>query len=50
MFDEPTSGLSSADSEKVIILLKRQALKGKLVITNIHQPSSDVFKMLDKLN
>jgi ABC-type multidrug transport system ATPase subunit len=47
--DEPTSGLSSADSEKVIILLKRQTLKGKLVIANIHQPSSDVFKMLDKL-
>jgi ABC transport system ATP-binding/permease protein len=47
--DEPTSGLSSADSEKVITLLKRQALKGKLVISNIHQPSSDVFKMLDKL-
>lgn len=47
--DEPTSGLSSADSEKVINLLKRQALKGKLVIANIHQPSSDVFKMLDKL-
>jgi ABC transport system ATP-binding/permease protein len=47
--DEPNSGLSSADSEKVITLLKRQALKGRLVITNIHQPSSDVFKMLDKL-
>lgn len=47
--DEPTSGLSSADSEKIITLLKRQALKGKLVISNIHQPSSDVFKMLDKL-
>jgi len=47
--DEPNSGLSSADSEKVISLLKRQALKGKLVITNIHQPSSDLFKMLDKL-
>lgn len=47
--DEPTSGLSSADSEKIIILLKRQALKGNLVITNIHQPSSDIFKMLDKL-
>jgi ABC-type multidrug transport system ATPase subunit len=47
--DEPNSGLSSADSEKVINLLKRQALKGKLVITNIHQPSSDIFKMLDKL-
>lgn len=47
--DEPTSGLSSADSEKVIVLLKRQALKGKLIITNIHQPSSDIYKMLDKL-
>jgi ABC transport system ATP-binding/permease protein len=47
--DEPTSGLSSADSEKIITLLKRQALKGKLVITNIHQPSSDVYKMLDKI-
>lgn len=47
--DEPTSGLSSADSEKVITLLKRQALKGKLIIANMHQPSSDVFKMLDKL-
>lgn len=47
--DEPNSGLSSADSEKVITLLKRQALRGRLVITNIHQPSSDVFKMLDKL-
>ncbi len=47
--DEPTSGLSSADSEKVITLLKRQTLKGKLIIANIHQPSSDIFKMIDKL-
>jgi ABC-type multidrug transport system ATPase subunit len=47
--DEPTSGLSSADSEKVITLLKRQTIKGKLIIANIHQPSSDVFKMIDKL-
>ena len=47
--DEPTSGLSSADSEKIITLLKRQTLKGKLIIANIHQPSSDIFRMLDKL-
>jgi ABC-type multidrug transport system ATPase subunit len=47
--DEPTSGLSSADSEKVITLLKRQTLKGKLIIANIHQPSSDIFRMIDKL-
>ena len=47
--DEPTSGLSSADTEKVILLLKEQTLKGKLVIVNIHQPSSDVYKLFDRL-
>ncbi|MBN2348719.1 MAG: ATP-binding cassette domain-containing protein [Bacteroidales bacterium] len=49
LIDEPISGLSSMDSEKVMTLLKRQTLKGKLVITIIHQPSSDIFKLLDKL-
>lgn len=47
--DEPTSGLSSIDSEKVMRLLKRQVLKGKLVVINIHQPGSDLYKLLDKL-
>lgn len=47
--DEPTSGLSSADSEMVMMLLKEQTFKGKLVIVNIHQPSSDIFKMFDKI-
>ncbi len=47
--DEPTSGLSSLDSEKVMLLLKRQVLKGKLVIINIHQPNSDLYKLIDKL-
>jgi ABC-type multidrug transport system ATPase subunit len=47
--DEPTSGLSSSDSEKVMNLLKRQTFKGKLVFANIHQPSSEIFKLLDKL-
>ncbi|MFA6401458.1 MAG: ATP-binding cassette domain-containing protein [Salinivirgaceae bacterium] len=47
--DEPTSGLSSMDSEMVMDLLKEITLKGKLVIVNIHQPSSDIFKMFDKL-
>jgi ABC-type multidrug transport system ATPase subunit len=49
LVDEPTSGLSSADAEKVIVLLKNQTYKGKLVIINIHQPSSDTYKMFDKL-
>jgi ABC-type multidrug transport system ATPase subunit len=47
--DEPTSGLSSVDSEIVMNLLKDQTYKGKLVIVNIHQPSSDVYKMFDKI-
>lgn len=47
--DEPTSGLSSADSEKVMYLLKRQTLKGRLVFANIHQPSSDIYKLFDRM-
>ncbi len=47
--DEPTSGLSSFDSEKVMSLLRNQALSGKLVFAIIHQPSSDIIKMFDKL-
>ncbi len=47
--DEPTSGLSSSDSENLIRILKKQTEKGKLVIANIHQPSSTIFKMIDRL-
>ncbi|MFA6404039.1 MAG: ATP-binding cassette domain-containing protein, partial [Salinivirgaceae bacterium] len=47
--DEPTSGLSSMDSEMVMLLLKEQTLKGRLVMVNIHQPSSNIFKLFDKL-
>ncbi|MCK7537460.1 MAG: ATP-binding cassette domain-containing protein [Marinilabiliales bacterium] len=44
--DEPTSGLSSGDSENVIDLLHELTLRGKLVITVIHQPSSEIFREL----
>ena len=47
--DEPTSGLSSVDAEAVMNLLKEQTHKGKLVIINIHQPGSEVYKMFDKI-
>ncbi|MBQ7268310.1 MAG: ATP-binding cassette domain-containing protein [Bacteroidales bacterium] len=47
--DEPTSGLSSSDTEKVINLLKEQTGKGRLIVVNIHQPSSDVYKLFDRL-
>jgi ABC-type multidrug transport system ATPase subunit/uncharacterized tellurite resistance protein B-like protein len=47
--DEPTSGLSSRDSENVMDLLKELAHRGKLVFVVIHQPSSDIFKLFDRL-
>ncbi|TNF46167.1 MAG: ATP-binding cassette domain-containing protein [Bacteroidetes bacterium] len=47
--DEPTSGLSSRDSELIMDLLKELTFKGKLVFVVIHQPSSDIFKMFDRL-
>lgn len=47
--DEPTSGLSSSDSEKVIMLLKEQTHRGRLVVVNIHQPSSEIYKLFDRL-
>lgn len=47
--DEPTSGLSSRDSENVLDLLHELTLKGKLVISVVHQPSSEIFKGFDKI-
>ncbi len=47
--DEPTSGLSSRDSENIMDLLKELALKGKLVFVVIHQPSAEIFRMFDNL-
>lgn len=47
--DEPTSGLSSRDSENILVLLKELTHKGKLLFIVIHQPSSEIFKMFDRL-
>jgi ABC-type multidrug transport system ATPase subunit len=47
--DEPTSGLSSSDSEEIMNHLAEQTLKGCIVFVNIHQPSSDIFKLFDKI-
>ncbi len=47
--DEPTTGLSSRDSENVMDLLRELSLKGKLVIAVIHQPSSETYKMFDNV-
>jgi len=47
--DEPTSGLSSRDSENVIDLLKELSRKGTLIFVVIHQPSSDIYKIFDRM-
>ncbi len=47
--DEPTSGLSSRDSENVMDLLRVLSLKGKLIFVVIHQPSSDIYKIFDRV-
>jgi ABC-type multidrug transport system ATPase subunit len=47
LFDEPTSGLSSKDSEHVIEIIRGMS-HNKIVIVTIHQPSSKIFQMFQK--
>src|SRR6202007_2481318 len=48
LFDEPTSGLSSKDSEHVIEIIRSMA-HNKIVVVTIHQPSSKIFQMFQKV-
>eukprot|EP01137_Pigoraptor_chileana_P010217 Opistho-2@59509 len=47
--DEPTTGLDSATSYDVMKQVRKIADTGKSVVCTIHQPSTDVFAMFDKL-
>lgn len=47
--DEPTSGLDSFIAHTVMQVLKNLVEKGKTVILTIHQPSSELYSMFDKL-
>ena len=47
--DEPTSGLSSRDSENIMNLLRKLSFRGTLIFVVIHQPSSGIYKLFDQL-
>ncbi|XP_050215722.1 ABC transporter G family member 26 [Mercurialis annua] len=49
LLDEPTSGLDSTSANRLLQVLQRLAKAGRTVITTIHQPSSRMFHMFDKL-
>lgn len=47
--DEPTSGLDSFMAHNVVSVLRQMAAKGKIVVCTIHQPSSEVFSLFDRI-
>ena len=49
LLDEPTSGLDSSTSKRIVQLLRKEAERGMAVLATIHQPSSDLFMMFDKI-
>ena len=47
--DEPTSGLDSFMALSIAEIMKDLALKGKTIICSIHQPSTEIYELFDKL-
>jgi ABC-type multidrug transport system ATPase subunit len=47
--DEPTTGLDSSIALQMVLLLKSLAEDGRSIILTLHQPSSMIFKQLDRL-
>lgn len=49
LLDEPTSGLDSTTAMRLVTTLSKLAQGGRAIISTIHQPSSRLFYLLDKL-
>ncbi|XP_051129326.1 ABC transporter G family member 14-like isoform X2 [Andrographis paniculata] len=49
LLDEPTSGLDSTAAQRIMTTLKGLAGGGRTIITTIHQPSSRLYYMFDKV-
>jgi len=50
MLDEPTSGLDSASAYAVVKYLKKLTETGHTVMMTIHQPSSQLWELFDKVH
>jgi ATP-binding cassette, subfamily G (WHITE), member 2, PDR len=46
---EPTSGLDSQTAWSICVLLRKLVDHGQAVLCTIHQPSAQIFEMLDRL-
>ncbi|XVE53381.1 hypothetical protein DITRI_Ditri02bG0199700 [Diplodiscus trichospermus] len=49
LLDEPTSGLDSTTAHRIVGTVRFLARGGRTVITTIHQPSSGLYRMFDKV-
>lgn len=49
MADEPTSGLDSTTALRIVAALRSVARGGRTVVATVHQPSSRLFRMFDKV-
>ncbi|KAK4263734.1 hypothetical protein QN277_029110 [Acacia crassicarpa] len=49
LLDEPTSGLDSTTAQRIVVMLRGLARGGRTVLTTIHQPSSRLYRMFDKV-
>ncbi|XP_051122381.1 ABC transporter G family member 21 [Andrographis paniculata] len=49
LLDEPTSGLDSTTAQRIMGTLRRLSRGGRAVAATVHQPSSRLFRMFDKV-
>ncbi|KAK6917510.1 Toll/interleukin-1 receptor homology (TIR) domain [Dillenia turbinata] len=49
LLDEPTSGLDSTMASRIVFMLWKMSRSGRTIVMSIHQPSSRLFYMFEKI-